>query len=141
MLVTMIVEDNIPFREMFKSGLLSELPSMHVIEAGNGEEAFQKLASYPTDLIFMDIGLPGQNGLEITRKIKTERQDLPIVMVTNYDLPEYQNAAAGCGANGFITKGTSKWEDISTLVRCHHEARAKGGKPVCMSFASSEVGV
>jgi len=32
---------------------------MEVIEAGNGEEAFKKLASYPIDPIFMDIGLPG----------------------------------------------------------------------------------
>jgi len=56
----MIVEDKIPFREFFKGALLSQFPSMEVIEAGNGEEAFKKLASYPIDPIFMDIGLPGQ---------------------------------------------------------------------------------
>ena len=59
MLRIMTVEDNLPFRKMFKGHLLSEFPSMEVIEAGNGEEAFKKLASYPIDPIFMDIGLPG----------------------------------------------------------------------------------
>ena len=60
MLTPMIVEDYIPFREMFKGSLLSQFPSMEVIEAGNGEEAFKILASHPIDPIFMDIGLPGQ---------------------------------------------------------------------------------
>ena len=60
MLTPMIVEDYIPFRETFKGLLLSQFPSMEVIEAGNGEEAFKILASHPIDPIFMDIGLPGQ---------------------------------------------------------------------------------
>jgi CheY-like chemotaxis protein len=70
MLRIMTVEDNLPFRKMFKGHLLSEFPSMEVIEAANGEEAFKGLVSYPVDLVFMDIGLPGENGLKLTRKIK-----------------------------------------------------------------------
>jgi hypothetical protein len=49
----MTVEDNIPFRETFKNNLLSEFPSMEVIQAANGEEAFKGLASYPIDLVFI----------------------------------------------------------------------------------------
>src|SRR3990172_5507712 len=102
MLTPMIVEDYIPFREMFKGGLLSEFPSMEVIEAGNGEEAFKKLASYPIDLIFMDIKLPGESGLELTKKIKAKYKDVTIVMLTSYDLAEYREAAASCGAKWFF---------------------------------------
>jgi len=99
MLTSMIVDDYIPFRDMFKGALLSQFPSMEVTEAENGEEAFKKLASYPIDLIFMDIRLPGENGLDLTRKIRAERQDISIIIVTSYSMPEYREAAIQCGAS------------------------------------------
>ncbi len=54
----MTVEDNIPFRKTFKNNLLSEFRSMEVIEAANRKEGFKGPASYPVDLVFMDIKLP-----------------------------------------------------------------------------------
>ena len=57
MLTTMLVEDNASFRKMFRDELLlPHFSSMKVIEASNGEEAFQGLASYPIALILMDKG-------------------------------------------------------------------------------------
>jgi DNA-binding NarL/FixJ family response regulator len=140
MLTPMIVEDNIPFREMFKGSLLSEFPSMEVIEAGNGEEAFKKLSSYSIDLIFMDIRLPGENGLELTRKIKGDYKNVTIAILTSYDLVEYREAAARCGADCFIVKGSMAWDQISTFVRCFQRAKDAGGlKPSCVRL-SSEIG-
>ena len=137
MLTPMIVEDYIPFREMFKGGLLSQFPSMEVIEAGNGEEAFKKLASYPIDLIFMDIRLPGESGLELTRKIKDKYKDVTIAMLTMYDLAEYRQAAARCGADCFITKDSMKWDQISVMVKCFQRAKDSIGlKPSCVRLAS-----
>ena len=137
MLTPMIVEDYIPFREMFKGGLLSQFPSMEVIEAGNGEEAFKKLASYPIDLIFMDIKLPGESGLELTRKIKAKYKDVAIAMLTSYDLAEYREAAARCGANCFITKDSMNWDQISAMVKCFQRAKDSIGlKPRCVRLAS-----
>ena len=138
---TMLVEDGIPFRQMFKGGLLSQFPSMQVIEAGNGEDAFKELASYSIDLILMDIRLPGENGLEVTRKIKAKYRDIPIIIVTNYDLPEYREAAIECGAGGFIGKYSFDMETISAMIKCHQEAKQNGRKPICIGFASGEGGI
>jgi DNA-binding NarL/FixJ family response regulator len=136
----MIVDDFIPFREMFKGGLLSQFPSMEVIEAGNGEEAFKKLASYPIDLIFMDIRLPGENGLDLTRKIKAQHQDIPIIIVTGYDLSEYREAAIKCGASCFITKDSFDLQSISTIVKCYQKAKHDGRlKPTCVRLESGEI--
>jgi len=140
MLTSMIVEDYIPFREMVKGALLSQFPSMEVIEAGNGEEAFKKLASYPIDLIFMDIGLPGENGLDLTRKIKAERKDISIIMVTVYDMPEYRKAAIECGASCFIAKESFDMQSISTIVKCYQKAKDGGRlKPTCVRLGSGEI--
>jgi len=133
----MNVEDNIHFREAFKNGLLSRFPPIEVIEAGNGEEAFKKLASYPIDLIFMDIKLPGENGLELTRKIKAKYKDVTIAMLTSYDLAEYREAAFRCGANCFISKGSMNLGRVLAMVKCFQRAKDSIGlKPSCVRLAS-----
>ena len=137
MLRIMTVEDNLPFREMFKGHLLSEFPSMEVIEAANGEEAFKGLASYPIDLVFMDIRLPGESGLKLTRKIKANYKDVAIAMLTSHDLTEYREAADRCGADCYITKDSMKWDEISAMVKCFQRAKDSIGlKPSCVRLAS-----
>lgn len=136
MLKAMIVEDNILFREVFKDQLLTQYPSIEVIEAGSGEEALERLGSYALDLIFMDIHLPGENGLEISRKIKAGGQDVPVTIITGYDIPEYREAAIGYGANSFIAKDSLKWDEISKLIRCFQESKQKGRKPACLRLPS-----
>jgi DNA-binding NarL/FixJ family response regulator len=132
----MTVEDNLPFREMFKANLLSQFPSIQVIEATNGEEAFKGLASHPIDLVFMDIRLPGESGLELTRKIKANYKDVTIAMLTSYDLAEYREAAARCGADCFIAKDSMKWDQISEMVKCFQRAKDTFElKPSCIRLA------
>jgi DNA-binding NarL/FixJ family response regulator len=137
MLRTMTVEDNLPFRETFKGNLLSEFPSMEMIEAANGEEAFKGLSSTAVDFVFMDIRLPGESGLELTRKIKAKYKDVTIAILTSYDLAEYREAAARCGADCFITKDSMKWNHISAMVNCFQRAKDSIGlKPSCVRLAS-----
>ena len=137
MLNVMTVEDNLPFREMFKGHLLSEFPSMEIIEATNGEEAFKRLSSNAVDLVFMDIRLPGESGLELTRKIKAKYKDVTIAILTSYDLAEYREAAARCGADCYITKDSMKWDQISAMVKCFQRAKDSIGlKPSCVRLAN-----
>ena len=132
----MIVEDNISFREVFKDLLLTQYPPVEVIEAGSGEEALKRLGSNAFDLVFMDINLPGENGLEITRKIKAVWQDVPVTIITSYDIPEYREAAIRYGANSFIAKDSLKWDEISKVIRCFQGAKQNGRKPACLRFTS-----
>src|SRR3990172_7417339 len=118
MLRAMIVEDSIPFLTLFKDELLSQFPSTEVIEAGRGEEALNRFGAHPVDLVFMDIGLPGQSGLEVTKRIKADHPDTTISILTSYNLPEYREAAIRCGASCFIAKNSFKWEQIFTLISC-----------------------
>jgi len=91
-------------------------PRMVVDEAPDGEQALQKIDSFRPELVFMDIVLPGENGLEVTKKIKTGYPAITIIILTNYDLPEYRDAANQYGANYFISKGSSSRDEILTLV-------------------------
>jgi DNA-binding NarL/FixJ family response regulator len=89
---------------------------MAVEEALDGKAALEKVISFLPHLVFMDIRLPGQNGLELTRKIKTSHPNIAIIILTDYDLPEYREAARSGGADGFIPKGGLNLANIGALI-------------------------
>ena len=113
----LIVEDSPIFRKLLKETLHSRFPSMEISEAENGEEALQKVKSFFPDLIFMDIKLPGENGLELTAKVKAQCPDIAVIILTSYDTQEYREAAIQAKANYFLSKGSSTREDILALVK------------------------
>ena len=113
---TLIVEDNASFRQALIEILAPRFPFMSIEEAGNGEEALQKINLLVPALIFMDIKLPGENGLHLTQKIKVKYPEVVIIVLTSYDFPEYREAAYRYGANHFIVKGSSTNEEILALV-------------------------
>jgi len=113
----LIVEDSASFRELVKDILHSQFPSMEIIEAKNGKEGMEQAASFHPDLIFMDIRLPDESGLELTKKIKASWPDTTIIILTHYDFPEYREAASKQGANHFLAKGATTEEEILKLVQ------------------------
>jgi DNA-binding NarL/FixJ family response regulator len=117
MLNTLIVENNTNFRRVLKTNLQDLFPSMVIHEAAEGNEALQRVDTFRPELIFMDIGLPGENGLQLTQRIKTSYPDTKVIILTNHDTLEYREAAIRCGANCFITKASLNWEQLETLVK------------------------
>ena len=117
MLRALIVDDYRLFREILKTRLLERFPSMVIHEAINGKEALEKINRIPPHLIFMDIFLPGLNGLQLTHKIKKDYSDIKIAILTAYDLPEYQQAANQHGADRFFVKDSLDLKEVVEFVR------------------------
>ena len=117
MLRVLIVEDNQIFREAFKMRLNDYFQSMVVKEASNGDEALQKVGEARPDLIFMDVRLPGANGLQLAKKIKKDLPSIRIAILTDYDLPEYRQAAVEYGADRFFVKSSFNWDEVEALVK------------------------
>ena len=113
---TLIVEDNDSFRQALRSLLSSRYPSMSFREARDGKEALNEVAAFDPDLIFMDIKLPGENGLELTGKIRASNSEAKIIILTSHDLPEYREAARAGGADHFLTKDSSKASEVFALI-------------------------
>ena len=111
----LIVEDSTLFRQLLKETMQDRFPSVEIYEAGNGEEAFQKIEASCPDLIFMDIRLPGENGLELTKKVKAQYPDIIVIILTSYDLPEYREFSQRY-ADYFFSKDSSIAENIFTLA-------------------------
>jgi CheY-like chemotaxis protein len=111
----LIVEDSTLFRQLFKETLHDRFPSVEIYEAIDGEEALLQVETFRPNLIFMDIRLPGENGLELTKKIKARYPNITIIILTGYDLPEYREASSRC-ADYFFSKDSWSTENIFTLV-------------------------
>ena len=113
---TLLVEDSDTFRRTLRSLLSPRFPSMIFEEAKDSTEALEKITSFDPALIFMDIKLPGESGLEITKKAREAHCQATIIILTSYDLPEYREAAIRNGAHYFISKGSTTTEELLMLV-------------------------
>jgi CheY-like chemotaxis protein len=122
-LKVLIVEDSTLFRELLKETLHDRFPTIEIYEAGDGEEALQKIEILHPNLIFMDIRLPGENGLELTKKVKARYPKIIVIILTSYDLPEYREFSSRY-ADYFFSKDSSTTENIFTLVKSILPTRA-----------------
>ena len=112
----LLVEDHQDFRESLKEILTARLPHAMVDEAAEGNEVLHKIRERPPHLIFMDINIPGENGLELIRHIKQVYPHIVVVILTSYDLPEYREAAYRYGANYFLAKGSTNGQKLMGLI-------------------------
>jgi len=115
-LKTLIVEDNAFFRGVLKEKLQSLSPTMVINEAAEGCEALQKVDALKPELVFMDIRLPGENGIQLTQKIKAKYPNTKVIFLTSYDSSEYREAAIRAGGNCYIPKESLGHLKIEKLV-------------------------
>jgi len=114
---TLVVEDNTGFRELLIALLEGNFSTMVFEKASSSEEALNKLHQFPPQLVFVDIHLPGQNGLQLSKTLRSKYKNAVIVILTNHDGPEYRQAANQCGADFFVSKGNSSVDEILGIVK------------------------
>ena len=113
----LIVEDNLLFRQVLEATLLAEFPDMTTSKAGSAEEAWRRIEREVPDIAFVDIRLPGQNGLELTKRIKESYPATVVIILTSYDLPESRAVAKRYRCDHFLVKGAATNDEVVGLVR------------------------
>jgi len=118
----LVVEDFDPFRQ-FICSTLRKRPGLQVIcEVSNGLEAVQKAEELKPDLILLDIGLPGLNGIEAARQIRQFATQSKIIFVSQESSPEVVQEALSLGAWGYIVKPRAA-SDLVVAVEAVLEGR------------------
>ena len=101
-------------------GLLHAQADMEVVgEAGTGQEALDSAVTLSPDVVLMDIGMPGMNGLEATRAIRKAAPTTQVLILTVHDREDYLFQALRAGAGGYILKGADV-QDLLSAIRSVH---------------------
>lgn len=97
--------------------LLSLEKDMRVMgKAEDGQEAVDLVARHQPDLVLMDLKMPGMNGIEATRQIRTRYPAVKVLVLTTYDDDEWVFDAVRAGASGYLLKDTPR-EDLIKAVK------------------------
>ena len=112
---------------LFRAGLASLLRAwgLQVVgQAANGQEAIARAGDLSPDLVFMDVNMPGMNGLEATRAIKAAHPEIKVIVLTVSDDEQHLFEAIKSGAEGYLLKNLRE-EEFADLVN-----RIGRGEPV-----------
>ena len=103
----LVVEDQSDNRQVMCDMLASA--GYGVLEAVTGEQGLELAQAEGPDLILMDVKLPGLDGLEITRRIKSmpALRDIPVIIVTSYAASDDNARAAEAGCDAYVSKPVS----------------------------------
>lgn len=106
------------------SSMLGQL-GFEIVSATEGEQALQRLAARPADLILLDVLMPGIDGFEVCRRIReqSETKHIPIIFLSSADDKEFVVRALGAGGVDYVTKPFHKAELVSR-VRTHLALKA-----------------
>jgi DNA-binding NarL/FixJ family response regulator len=117
-----IVEDDVRYRRSLEVWLQYAEGFEAVQSFGSAESLYRELsdlerrgAEPPWDLVLMDIKLPGNDGIEATRRLKAFAPDVPVVMLTMLEDPPLILQAIGAGASGYLLKKAGTKDMLTAL--------------------------
>jgi two-component system KDP operon response regulator KdpE len=128
----LVVEDEPPIRRLLKTALMAQ--SWRVEEATDGPEALNFLRRNKVDLVVLDLGLPGLDGLDVIRRLREAGNVTPIIVLSSRGDEKGKVAALDLGADDYVTKPFGV-EELAARVRAglRHRLQQEGEKPVFQS--------
>ena len=108
MFKTLLVEDNLNYRDALKGALLKRFVDLETRETSGASDTLRTVGTYDPDLVIMDIDLKCElNGLDLTRIIKLEHPGTVVIILSQHDILEYRSVAQQNGADSFFSKSSS----------------------------------
>ena len=129
-----IVEDNKEVKDILCEYVKSSAALYLAGAYGNCEDAIKNLREDKPRIVLMDIDLPGMNGIEGTKKIKTLFPKTDVIIITVFENSESVFSALCAGASGYLTKNIKGDELLSSIDEC-----LTGGAPMSMKIAKMVV--
>jgi DNA-binding NarL/FixJ family response regulator len=130
MIKVLIADDHAVVREGVKH-IFAETTDISVAgEAANGQEVLERIGKQEYDLLLLDIAMPGRDGLEILKEIKTQKPKLPVLMLSMFPEEQYALRALKSGASGYLTKDSIPHELVKAVRKV-----LKGGNYISSSFS------
>lgn len=128
----LIVDDEPAIRRFLRTALAVQ--DYRVEEVGDGEAALDFLKRNPVDLIVLDLGLPGIDGLDVIRTLRQQGSLIPIIVLSSRDDEAGKVSALDLGADDYVAKPFGM-EELSARIRAamRHRLQQDGEKPLFRS--------
>lgn len=136
MTTVMICDDDPIVRAALASYLDRESDLSVVAAVDCAEQALEVLDEHRPNVVLMDIALPGQNGLEATARIREQRPQSSVLVLTTFGTDEHLRAALAAGASGFLLKTTA----AAALVAAVRAAASHAGNLITPELAHQMAG-
>jgi DNA-binding NarL/FixJ family response regulator len=120
----LITDDHPNVRRGLRELLIDSFPGSKFFEACNGDEVFAQLILSHTDLMLLDINMPGRSGFEVLKDVRKSYPNLPVIMVSVQPESQYALRCMLAGATAYINKNSAS-EDLVPAVRNILENAAK----------------
>lgn len=130
-----LADDHVFVRDGIKSLLENEANIEVVGEAIDGADALEVVADSKPDLLIVDIRMPNLTGIEVVEKLRSDNNDIKIIMLSMHESEEYVLKSIKAGADGYLLKGSSKEEFLKAL-----HTVAAGGKYFSGDISSILIG-
>jgi two-component system invasion response regulator UvrY len=130
-MIKVLITDDHPVVRQGLIKILETCPEIKVTgEAGQGSELLEKVMHNDYDVILLDISLPGRNGLDLLKEIKSINQKIAVIMISIHSEEQYAIRALKLGASGYLTKSSAPGELIAAIKRA-----AQGKKYITSTLA------
>jgi DNA-binding response OmpR family regulator len=132
----LVVEDEQAIADLVRAYLRRE--GFDVVWARSGEQALEELSRHPVRLVVLDIGLPGIDGFEVCRRLRS-RTGVPILILSARDDEVDRVAGLEAGADDYVVKPFSPRELVARVKAILRRVGAPGGTVVGVALAVGEV--
>lgn len=111
----LVVDDHHLIRRTLREWLSKQFPSKRIIEAGSGEDALEIFLENQVNIVLMDVHLPGINGIDIVKIIKSDYPETRVIVLTVQEDKRYRLKAHEAGADGYVIK-REMYSDLIPLI-------------------------
>lgn len=119
----LLADDHAVVRQGIRQFLETSSDIAVVAEATDGLEALRLIREHRPDVAVLDIQMPGQSGIEVTRAVRADRLPVGVLILTAFDETPYVKAVLQAGANGYVLK-TADAAEIVEAVQAVHEGQS-----------------
>ena len=114
----LVVDDSPTSRQILTNSLDGQ--GYNIVTACDGEEALQKAVTEHPDVILLDVVMPGKNGFQVCRQLKTDEatKDIKIILVTSKSQKTDRFWGLKQGADEYITKPFEETELLQSVAKC-----------------------
>ena len=128
----LVVDDEPPIRRLLRTSLAAQ--GYDIIEAEDGSKALEEVRRRSPDLLVLDLGLPGIDGLEVIRRLRGSGVSLPIIVLSSRVDEAGKVEALDLGADDYVTKPFGVEELLARIrTAMRHKLQQQGERPLFRS--------